>query len=56
MLQESGIHTIHTVGGTRKGVHNIQTRIQSKSNLSATYTDYIDKKCDQNHTGNENSP
>ena len=56
MLEESGIYTIHVFRGTWKAMHNTQTRSQSKSNLTAIYLSYIDKKWDQNGKGNDKSP
>ena len=56
MLEESGIHTIHIVVGTRKVVHSTQTRIQNESNLTAVRIAYIAKKWDQNKKEDENSP
>ena len=56
MLEESGIHIIHIVGGTRKSMHNTQTIIQNESDLIEIYIAYIDEKWDQNEKGNEKSP
>ena len=52
MFEESGIHTIHIVGGNQKGMHNTQTRSQNKSNLTAIYIAYVAPKWDHNEKGN----
>ena len=53
LLGEPGIHTIQIVGGTQKGMHNAQTRIQNKSYLT---TIYMAKNWDQNKNSHENCP
>ena len=55
MLEESGIHITHIFGGTRKGMHNTQTRSQKELNFIVIYIAYIAKKWDQNKNENENS-
>ena len=51
MLEEPGIHTIHIVEGTWKGMHDTQTRILNGLYLTAIY---IAKNWDQNKNGHEN--
>ena len=55
-MKESVIHTIKIVGGTWKGMHNTQARIQNNSNLTEICLAYIDEKWDQNVKGNNNNP
>ena len=55
-MKESIIHAIKIVGGTRKGIHNTQTRSQNELNLTTIYIAYIAEKWDHNKMGNDKSP
>ena len=52
MLKESGIYTIHIIGGNCKGMQNILTIIHKVSYLT---TVYIDVSWYQNKNGHEKS-
>ena len=49
MLEESEIHTIHIILGTRKGIQNTQSIIHNESYLT---TIFIAGNWDQNENGN----
>ena len=53
MLEGTVIHTIRVIGGTGKGMHDMQTRIKNKSYLTAIY---ISGNWDQKYNSHENHP